>query len=987
MKKLFTACFVLLFFGLEIFAGNFYLSLDYSIEERDDLMVGVQRAGKLQGISVVDCETVEDEYECFPRLVLSVEADYDNPDEFELNAAFYPDKKSDAKDFRDSFLNLPFVSSRKDFLAAYIEAFFPLLKNLNAQSGQKNPPEILDTRSITINKSTKRSYPANVAPRADYSFVLRRGDIIEEYSPNWELLNTYTNQLPAADGTDEWEPGCYDGKNIVFGNASYPGLFKLTDANKLENIIQYKVPSAAMVKLKYESSGNPYLQIFDDGYKYYFLKEGKELSVKNDLGFVYVNFAEAGPNETVWVGRTDGAIYVFSKDGKLKKIIQTLEEDRTLTGVLEDGSFLARVKNNLECYNPDGQKIWTYKCPAGFEYNLFLSARNGMYYFYNNSEKTITRMADSDAKLSGTLSLVKGIGSKLAEANMKETAEIYLKTAETYYKEKAWKSALNYYNLYLQISPANTKAAEKKLNCEIVLNKQAAKEKTESALNLYDEYGEETAKADYQEAMKLLEKLKKQVPWDEEVQSLYAELKNTFYPGESVAKVQRLSLEVKEVDLTALYPALISVYSKMPSGFMQVKNTSRKAIKNITVASNIRKYMDYPSTSEVVSELKAGEEVRIPISSVLNEKVLQINEATPVQMQFTIKWEEEGKSYSTNITRAVTIYKKSALSWADTAMASCFVLPNDPSVSDFVFAALNSKLDTIFTTNLTKAIQISDAIGSIPLNYISDPVTPATQVIDNEYAIDTIRFPSETLKLKGGDCDDMTTLFCSLLESTNIDTAFVTTTGHIFAAFNTGLDYNSIWENMDKDHLIINVEEKAWIPVECTSLSQGFAKAWENASKLISKEEYEVTTLASAWKTYSPVPAESSKASVALKADALNKMNSKNRSDTLKCITRAMEKTDLAKASGNELNQLAKLYHSIGNDDKAIEVLVALTNKEPKFYKGYSNLARLYEMKGDTKKARACQQKAEAYSPKNAAKKGADSRASNSSAAADAWDD
>ena len=97
MKKLFTACFVLLFFGLEIFAENFYLSLDYSIEERDDLMVGVQRAGKLQGISVVDCETVEDEYECFPRLVLSVEADYDNPDEFELNAAFYPDKKSDAK--------------------------------------------------------------------------------------------------------------------------------------------------------------------------------------------------------------------------------------------------------------------------------------------------------------------------------------------------------------------------------------------------------------------------------------------------------------------------------------------------------------------------------------------------------------------------------------------------------------------------------------------------------------------------------------------------------------------------------------------------------------------------------------------------------------------------------------------------------------------------------------------------------------------------
>ena len=961
---------------------EFYNSRDMTPEEKLDIVVD-RRIKKLkEEIEEIKLKGIEkpektDPEKCFPKLVMRSETTYQGF--YKLDSHFYRDSDSESINYSDIYTREFTEKNFTDYMVKYIAAFFPALKTTE----EKLPPEIVDTRYIKIEKSTKRSNMAEIAPRDDFSFVLRRGNIVEEYSPNWELKYNYSTQLPEVEGPDEWEPNCYDGKNILFGNVSYPVLYRLTDNHQLQKKDQYKIPSTnVMVKYRFLSNGEPYVIEQGDNVQIHLLEENKTIATR-DLGFAYVNYVLNGPDNTFWIGRSGGAVCVYSKEGELKKIIhingrEESEFRRSVFAILSDGSFLAYDNEDIVRYNNDGQRIWSFTRSASFYYNQYVNSRNGMYYFYNNSEKSITRLVEVDAKIPKTLTLIKEANTKLANANMNETAEVYLNIADAYYADKAYESAKTYYELYLQISPANPKAAEKRLNCEIILNKQIAKSKTESAINLYDEYGEETAKTDYQEAMKLLEKLKKQVPWDQEVQELYADLKNTFSPADAVTKNQKLSLEVTEVDLTALFPALISVYAAKPSGFIEVKNTSSKSIKNITASSNIRKYMDYPSVSEPVPELKAGEKINIPVLTVLNQNVLKVNEATPVQIQFTLKWEEDNKSYSTNITRTVTIYKKSALSWADTAMASCFVLPNDPSVSDFIFNALNCKMENLFSVNLTKAIKIADALGSIPLNYISDPVTPAAQVIDNEYAIDTIRYPSETLRLKGGDCDDMTTLFCSLLEGTNVDTAFITSPGHIFAAFNSGLDYSEIWSRLDNEHKVINVAGKAWIPIECTSLNQGFNKAWENASKLIKEESYEVTTLASAWETYSPVPAETEKADINLNTDSLNKMNSSNRNDIFKCITNAMEKTEINKASEKDLNQLAKMYHSSGNDDKAIEVLLALTNKHPDYYKGYRNLSMLYESKGDSKKAKAYQQKAAAYASKTQKDKQADSRAGDS---------
>jgi hypothetical protein len=121
------------------------------------------------------------------------------------------------------------------------------------------------------------------------------------------------------------------------------------------------------------------------------------------------------------------------------------------------------------------------------------------------------------------------------------------------------------------------------------------------------------------------------------------------------------------------------------------------------------------------------------------------------------------------------------------------------------------------------------------LVYTSDPRASA------EY----VQFPDETVTLKGGDCDDLSVLFSSLLESTGIETALVDYKSnggirHVNLLVNTKLkpkEARLITENDAKYFLRKNDkgEDEIWIPVEATSLKD-FEEAWRTGVEKFNKE-------------------------------------------------------------------------------------------------------------------------------------------------------
>ena len=210
--------------------------------------------------------------------------------------------------------------------------------------------------------------------------------------------------------------------------------------------------------------------------------------------------------------------------------------------------------------------------------------------------------------------------------------------------------------------------------------------------------------------------------------------------------------------------------------------------------------------------------------TILNNSVLEINENLNLQMKLSIKWNESSKENSMDIIRPVTICKKSAIVWNDTAMLSCFILPNDKTVTDFAIRSIRNK-EKIISKELANGIYICNSVGSLPISYIADPKTPVVENLQNKYAIDTVRFPFETLEFKGGDCDDLTTLLCSLMESCGIQTALITTPGHIFVAFNTKMTYSKTWENLSEEYGVLDVDGTVWIPIEVTAVGKRFLEA------------------------------------------------------------------------------------------------------------------------------------------------------------------
>ena len=143
-----------------------------------------------------------------------------------------------------------------------------------------------------------------------------------------------------------------------------------------------------------------------------------------------------------------------------------------------------------------------------------------------------------------------------------------------------------------------------------------------------------------------------------------------------------------------------------------------------------------------------------------------------------------------------------------------------------VLSRYKNELDTMSyqLSNFYKAkIIFNECVKKIV--YSSDPKASA----------DYVQFPEETMELKGGDCDDLSVLYSSFLESIGIQTALVdykpgSNIGHVNVMVNTELspEQAGLITKNDNKYLIRKNEkgiDQVWIVVETTSLSN-FDSAW-----------------------------------------------------------------------------------------------------------------------------------------------------------------
>lgn len=301
-----------------------------------------------------------------------------------------------------------------------------------------------------------------------------------------------------------------------------------------------------------------------------------------------------------------------------------------------------------------------------------------------------------------------------------------------------------------------------------------------------------------------------------------------------LGNVRESLASIESVELAGgIYPSSSAALAYRPIGKARIKNTSSRPIQ-AKASFFIEKYMDAPTESQAVY-LQPGESQEVPLTAVFNELVRGVQKMTVKEGTVYVS-AQPADDYDDRYQTRILLYGKN--DWdGDVLTLRYFVTPDDPAVIRYTRDILLEQRDSIDAASrdlvsFHKARVLFNAFAG-KLVYVSDPKQSA----------DYVQYPSETLQLRGGDCDDMTVCFSSLLNSVGVSTAFIdvippedSTRSHIYLLFDTGVDpkFGGAISSNPKRYIIRKNSkgvETIWIPVETTVIARGFDDAWTTGAQ------------------------------------------------------------------------------------------------------------------------------------------------------------
>ena len=371
----------------------------------------------------------------------------------------------------------------------------------------------------------------------------------------------------------------------------------------------------------------------------------------------------------------------------------------------------------------------------------------------------------------------------------------------------------------------------------------------------------------------------------------------TAYVGLSLNfDFRKLPVFIEEVRISDLYPVLYHYYAKnreieveiledsatppvfTPAdreryyplleqadsiGRIWLKNESDKEI-TVQIKLFIPEFVSKKGT-EVASDIKVPASKRVAVSIqrlFLTQQALKLRQRQPIEGEIRVI-ESGGSAYRT-FPVTFSLHGNHSILLDDVAKLACFI-SSESSAKDSAIGAFINQVRTAFQVevdtvdipeNLYVAMLLFNALHGI--SYARDPNIP-----QGSGTIDEIKYPHEMLEsLMGqhsgdddgstfGDCDDSTALYCSLLESAGIKTALIQLPSHVLMAFDLGnISVKQAQEIGLPNDYYVTVNGQAWIPIETTLISEGFATAWQVGRESLEAVSIEAETVEDAWEKY-----------------------------------------------------------------------------------------------------------------------------------------
>lgn len=432
---------------------------------------------------------------------------------------------------------------------------------------------------------------------------------------------------------------------------------------------------------------------------------------------------------------------------------------------------------------------------------------------------------------------------------------------------------------------------------------------------------------------------------------------------------------IEDLRLERMFVAAHKQYATEKIGSVKVKNDSADDYKKLKVSFFIKEYMDYPVTQDI-AELKAKSSVEVPLHATFNSKVLTIDEDTRVLAIVSLAT-TDSREGTQEITQAVTLYGKNAILWANGDMVGSFVTPRDDTLRNFVREAANRFApppQKALNRPLALAATVYNTLSAYGIRYQADPNTPYSRVSADQ--VDYVQFPRETLRLKSGDCDDLSVLLAAAYENLGIETALIDVPGHLFLMFRTGLKESERGFISLQDDLLVVRDGEIWIPVEATLISTSFSEAWAEGARKYreaeAKKQLKVLSLHQAWERYPPVTLAPANFNVEIPSGerASRLAEREQRVLVARRLEREVQPYRLLLASNPNDDearlQIGTIYGRNGATDLALREFDAILEHNPRQAAAHNNRGNLYFERGDFERALESYRFAEELDPADA---------------------